>query len=968
MKFLFMPHFSFKKYSSATAFLLLATLTLHAQTFSVKGHVLSKSDTVPLIGAIVKLADAADTTKAQAVAADIDGNFTFTNVASGHYRITGVYISYKTYVKMITVADKDVNLGTIAMESNASLLKSVTVEAEQQRAEQKGDTTQFNAGAYKTNPDATAEDLVKKMPGVTSDGTTVKVNGEEVKKVMIDGKPFFGDDPTAALRNLPADVVDKVQIYDKASDQAQFTGFKDGDEQKALNIITKPGRNVGQFGKVYGGYGTDDRYNSGLMLNSFDNKRRISVIGMSNNINQQNFNISDIMSVMSNSGAQGGGMMGPGGPGTGAATNFMTGQQSGVAQTHAAGINYSDSWGKKINVVGSYFFNRTDNTNQSGIVRNYFTDDHLRYNQTSDSRTKNLNHKVNFRFEYNIDTMNSITINPRLTFQQTNAKSNLTGTNQLPDSALFLSQTNNRTSALNTGYNFQNDLLLQHKFRKKGRTISFNLNTQINNRMGNGSYYSSSVYNDSLTTSTLLDQQYTNANNTTTWGGNLSYTEPLSLNSQLMLTYRPSWTTSDADKETKDIDGNGEYTVMDTALSNKYKNTYTSQRGGLSYRYNKEKINFMAGADVEQAVLSGDQTYPLTSKLSRTYTNVLPTAMFSYKFSKTKNINIMYRTNTQAPSVTQLQNVIDISNPLLVKSGNADLKQTYQNNLMMRLGLGNPNKATNFFIFMGANQTMNYISNATYLLNADTVLQGYRINRGSQLIKPVNLNNYYSFRSFGVYSFPLKPIKSNLNINAGYTYAHTPALINNVLNYSRNNAVSGGIYLSSNISKELDFSIAYNGSYNTVKNTLQAQSDNAYFTHTASLKVNYILAKRIVFNTDVNQTYYSGLTQSYNQDFILWNAYIGYKFLKDQSLEAKVSVYDILNQNKSISRTVTETYTEDSNTNVLKRYFMFTLTYTFKHFKAGAKEPEQIQMPHGMPPPGSMPPPGGMPPPPPPGN
>ena len=258
---------------------------------------------------------------------------------------------------------------------------------------------------------------------------------------------------------------------------------------------------------------------------------------------------------------------------------------------------------------------------------------------------------------------------------------------------------------------------------------------------------------------------------------------------------------------------------------------------------------------------------------------------------------------------------------------------------------------------------MNYISNATYLLNADTVLQGYTINRGSQLIKPVNLNNYYSLRSFGVYSFPLKLIKSNLNINAGYTYAHTPALINDVLNYSRNSAVSGGIFLSSNISKEFDFSVAYNGSYNTVKNTLQAQSDNAYFTHTASLKINYILARRIVFNTDVNQTYYSGLTQSYNQDFILWNAYIGYKFLKDQSLEAKVSVYDILDQNKSISRTVTETYTEDSNTNVLKRYFMFTLTYTFKHFKAGAKAPEPIQFQHGMPPPGGMPPP-----PPPPGN
>ncbi len=962
-----MFYISLKKHTLTAISILVFTFSIQAQTYAVRGRIISKSDTVPLIGAIVKLTNIADTTKVSGVSADVNGNFEFNNVVPARYKLTTYYISYKNNQKFITVADKDVYTGTIAMETNASILKTVTVEGEQQRAEQKGDTTQFNANAYKTNPDATAEDLVKKMPGVTSDGTTVKVNGEEVKKVFVDGKPFFGDDPTAALKNLPADVIDKVQVFDKNSDQAQFTGFKDGDEQKAMNIITKPGRNIGQFGKIYGGAGTDDdaselKYNSGLTFNSFNAKRRFSVIGMSNNINQQNFNISDIMSVMSNSGQSGG--PGMGGPGSGGASNFMAGQQSGVATTTAAGLNYSDAWGKKVNVSGSYFFNQTDNLNTGTIARNYFTDNKLRYDQTSTSRTKNLNHKINFKLEYAIDTMNSITLTPRLTFQQNNATSDLMGTNRLPDSALFLSQTENRTKALNTGYNFQNDLLLQHKFQKKGRTISFNINTQINNRAGNGSYYSSSIYNDSLTTSTVLDQQYTNESKSTTWGGNLSYTEPVGKFGQMMVTYRPSYTKNEADKTTNNNNGEGEYSVLDTALSNKYNNTYTSQRGGLSYRLNKPKATFMLGADVEQAVLSGNQTYPENFKLNRTFNNVLPTAMYSYKFSKTKNLNINYRTTTRSPSVTQLQNVIDISNPLLVKSGNADLKQTFENNLTVRLGLGNPMKAKNFFIFLMANQTNNYISNATYLIRSDTSLQGYTINRGSQLIKPVNLDNYYSLRTFGVYSFPLKPIKSNLNINAGYTYAHTPALIDNRINYSSNNAVSGGIYLSSNISTSLDFSIAYNGSYNTVKNTLQAQSNNAYFNHTATLKMNYILLKKVVFNTDVNQMYYTGLTKSYNQNYVLWNAYIGYKFLKNQSLEAKVSVYDILNQNRSISRSVTETYTEDSNTNVLKRYFMVTLTYTFKHFKNGSKEPEQMQFPKGMPPPGSMPPPGGMGPPP----
>src|SRR6218665_2376673 len=864
-----------KKIAAVLILVMFFAVSSNAQTFSVKGRILSKGDTAALPGALVKISGIPDTTKVFGAATDPDGNFTITNVPAGSYRLSTSYISYKPFLKTITVTDKNIELGTISLESNTALLKTVTVESEQLRAEQKGDTTQFNANAYKTNPDASAEDLIKKMPGISSDGTTVKVNGEEVKKVLVDGKPFFGDDPMAALKNLPSDVVDKVQVFDKAGDQAQFTGFKDGDEQKTINILTKPGKNVGQFGKVYGGYGTDDRYNAGFTLNSFNSSRRISVIGMSNNINQQNFNISDIMSVMSNSGSQQRGVPGMGGPG-GGASNFFSGQQSGIAATNAIGINYSDAWGKKISVSGSYFFNHTNTTSEQDIVRNYFTDNKLIYNQASTSNTKNLNHKLNFKFEYAIDSMNAITITPRLTFQDNRSTSDLTGNNKLPESAIFLSETANKTVANNRGYNFQNDLLFQHKFRKKGRTISFNLNTQINNRDGDGDYYSSSIYNDTLSANTILDQQYTTLSRSTTWGGNLSYTEPAGKNGQVMLSYRPSYTLSEADKKTMNNDGSGEYITQDTALSNKYSNTYTSQRGGVSYRYNKDKVNIMLGADVEQAVLSGKQTYPVDFQLNKTFTNVLPTAMFNYKISRSKNLNINYRTNTKSPSVTQLQNVIDISNPLLVKSGNADLKQTFENNLMMRLGMGSPETAKNFFIFLMANQTNNYISNATYLMNADTTIQGYTISKGSQLIKPVNLNNYYSLRTFGVYSFPLKFINSNFNINAGYTYTHTPALIDDAINYSDNNAVNGGIYLSSNISQALDFSIAYNGSYNTVKNTLQTESNNVYFNHTATLKVNYILLKRIVINTDVNQMYYTGLTQSYNQSYTLWNAYIGY--------------------------------------------------------------------------------------------
>ena len=303
----------------------------------------------------------------------------------------------------------------------------------------------------------------------------------------------------------------------------------------------------------------------------------------------------------------------------------------------------------------------------------------------------------------------------------------------------------------------------------------------------------------------------------------------------------------------------------------------------------------------------------------------------------------------------QLQNVIDISNPLQIKSGNASLKQTFENTINFRFGGFNPETSRNTMLFINTNYTDNYISNATYIIKNDSVIQGFDVKAGSQLTKPVNLNGYYMARGFFVYGFPATSIKSNLNINGGITLNHTPTMINDVLNYSNSYATNGGIYIGSNISPQLDFSIGYNGNYTVVKNTVQKQSDNNYFSHTGTLRVNWILLKRFVINSEISHTLYNGLSQSFNQEYLLWNAYIGYKFLKDRSLEAKVSVFDLLNQNRSVGRNITGNYTEDYNTVVLKRYFLFTLTYTLKKFKDGAtsKTDDPANVFPGRPHPGS---------------
>lgn len=306
------------------AMFVFSTSISYSQSYNVSGKITDSTQNIGLPRANIMLMTTSDTTKFHGEISDLNGSFVIENVKTGNYILKISFLGYQTYRMQISVRNANLLLKPIMMKQSTSMLEGVNIEAVQVRAVMKGDTTEFNAGAFKTNPDATAEDLVKKMPGVTSDGSTVKVNGEEVKKVLVDGKQFFGDDPSATLKNLPAEIVDKVQVFDKSGEQAMFTGFSDGNEEKALNIITKSGKNQGVFGKVYGGFGTSNTYYGGLSLNYFNQDQRISLIGMSNNINQQNFSISDIMGVMSNSGAT----MGP--PGEGGGTNVMSDRKSVV--------------------------------------------------------------------------------------------------------------------------------------------------------------------------------------------------------------------------------------------------------------------------------------------------------------------------------------------------------------------------------------------------------------------------------------------------------------------------------------------------------------------------------------------------------------------------------------------------------------------------------------------------------------
>ncbi len=924
--------------------LLLAFINTNAQTVTIKGKLLDDTKQ-PAIGASVLLLNPGDSVMVKGTVTDINGVYTLNAEAQRRYILKILSLGYKDQFRSLSVGNDSINMSPISLSQNSTILKEVLVEGKAPLATQNGDTTSFNSSAYKVNKDASAEDLVGKMPGVTVTDGKVQAQGEDVKQVLVDGKPFFGDDAAAVLKNLPAEVIDKVQVFDKKSDQALLTGFEDGNTAKTINIVTKPQFRNGVFGKVYAGYGYDDKYTGGFTTNIFKGNRRISILGQSNNINQQNFSSEDLVGVMSGSsgggrGGRGGGRGGQGGPPSNGADNFQVNNQNGINTTSLFGLNYSDKWGKKTEVTGSYFFNWTQNNSVSSLLQQYVlgSNNGLIYDEKNNSKSNNFNNRINFKLETKLDSLNTITIQPRLSFQNNDSRKSLSGRNTRSDA--LLSTTDNRTSSDQLGYNISVPLLYRHAFAKKGRTFSINATPTLTKNQGENFLYTiNNFYGDTLTGDTI-DQQSTILKNGASINGNVSYTEPLNKNNFLLVNYTGSYTDNYSSKRTNNWDGlTDQYSSEDSLLTNVFRNNYQSQSAGLGYRFQKEKFNFAVNGAYQWAQLTKHQEVPSSYTLSKTFESVLPSAQLQYKFSAKKNLRMNYRTSNNAPSIDQLQNVINNSNSLQLSTGNPDLKQDFQQNLNIRYSGVNTDKATSFFALIGGNYSDNYIGNSTLIANRDTVVYNdIFLQKGSQIIRPVNLDGYYSVRSFINYTFPISKLKTNLSVNVSGNYTNIPGLINTDINYAKTATGALGLVLSSNISEKFDFTISSNSSYSNILNTLQTSSNTTYFNQNSRLKITANPYKGLVLQTEYTNTYYSGLTSAYNQSISLWNAAIGYKFLKNKQAEIRLTVYDILNQNNSVSRTNTDSYIQDSQTNVLNRYYLVTFTYNFKKYFSKKEE------------------------------
>ncbi|TNE80085.1 MAG: TonB-dependent receptor [Bacteroidetes bacterium] len=926
--------------------------SLSAQSFSLTFQVKDTSSKEALVGVNAVLKSFRDTTKLYGAVSDANGKVSFTNVDRGGYRLSLSYIGYQNKVQFVRMMESQ-DLGVLWLLEDAEMLGTVEVKEQKVTAVQKGDTTEYNADAFKTNPDADVGDLIKKMPGITVDKNGVSAQGEQVKKVLVDGQEFFGDDATMVLKNLPAEIVDKIQVYDQQSEQSQVTGVDDGNTQKTINIVTKTGKSNGQFGKAYAGYGTDSRYQSGINFNLFDGNRRFSLIGMSNNVNQQNFNTDDLLGALSVSSNQRG-FGGRGGRGFGGRANpgdFMVGQQSGINAAHSLGMNYQDAWfNKKLKLTTSYFINANDNQNASSLERKYFVneDGNQVYRESQVNPAYNLNHRWNARLDLTLDSHQYIYYRPRLSTQANLANYTGTSLNLLNEQTLsnsLINQSNERT-----GYQWNQDIGYRYSFDKRGRTaaVTFRQSQTESDRI---QYLISEneTFDENMAVDSIwnLNQQTLNPGKTTNYEARVSYSEPIGKMGNLSFEYRPEWGSQLTDKRTSNLSGTGFYDQLDSSLSGVLTRNTETQAGGMAFRYGNRKSMFMIRLNYQSTDLTIDQALPTTANFSRRFNNILPMAFWRKQLKGNDQIRVFFRSSTSLPSSSQLLEVVDNSNPLLLSTGNSQLKQAQNNALVVRYNKTYTKTSRTLFTFLSLNYNRDVIGNSSYQALRDTTIAGVVLSRGTQLFRPVNLPESYSASTNITWGTPVKWLKSNFNVNASYRYSNTPGLVNDVLNKSITHAYTLSGVLSSNISERIDFNLSYTADINRSSNSLQPQLNNNYLYQAVLGNVVWNPWKKLFLSSEMSYSKYTGLGDGYNQNFTIWNMGVAYKFLKKDAGELKLYAFDLLGQNNSIARSITETYVEDTETQVLQRYFMLNFTYTFRNFRSAKVATPDTPPSHG---------------------
>jgi len=899
---------------------LLSISILSAPAFDLGGKIIDDTGE-PLIQASVRALNPKDSTQVKGTVTNANGSFKLSGMSKGRFIIEASYVGYSTAYTNVNITDKNITLKPITLKESSIMLQETTVIGIKTPIKVMQDTVEYNADSYKTTPNAVVEDLLKRLPGVEvdSDGK-ITANGKEVSKILVDGKEFFSDDPKVASKNLPVNMVEKLQVVDRKSDLARITGVDDGEEETVINLTVKPEMKNSWFGSVEGGYGTDNRYKGMFNINHFWRGNQISIVGGANNVNDLGFT-------------------------DGTAGRFRRfGGSTGLTTSQSLNLNFNIGNEEKFRFGGNVMYSHSDRDTRQKTDRQYlFEDSTSYYNSNRVARDKGNNLRADFRIQWNPDSFNTFEFRPNISLNYNNSfssDSSLTRAGNAAMSEIVKSINNDRTRG--TSVEFGGQLIYNHKFRSKpGRSFSLFANFRMSNVREKSDSYSWNqfyLFNDSID----LSDRYTNNH---TWSNSISarvsWTEPIGdvkKGNFLTIAYRLQYRWNNTDRFTYDRpvtfpdgwDGPAQIgTNLDFNydLSNKFRNDYMNQDIRIGYKHVSKTSNLDIGLSaVPQMSRSINLTDSKKTIPTRWVWNFAPYMRYRYRKSKTNSLALDYMGRSSQPSMAQLQPVADMSDPLRVVVGNPELKPTFNHFIGIRYNNFNSEAQRSIMLMGGIQLAQNSITSRTT----------YDSETGGQLTTYENVNGIWNASVRNMVSFPFKNRTLTFNNAIFMMYSNTVGYNNGMRNRSgslRLNERPSIAWRPENV--ELEFRPLYGLQY--VTNTLQNSGNNAVHTYGASFYGSYYTPFGLVLNTDLNYSATSGYAQGYDTNQWMWNASISYQFLRGRTATISLKAYDLLQQKSNIRRNVTANYIDDTLYNSLTRYFMVTFSYKFNSFGKGSQ-------------------------------
>lgn len=922
--------------------LLFAGTFLYAQSpskITIKGVVTDTTGELIVLPTVMLL-NPSDSTLVNFTRGDDKGAFQFKNVKNTAYLLK---ISYVGYLPLQVRVEPSINaihdLGDLKIKPITTELLEVVVKAAKATLSIRGDTIEYDASSFKVPPGSTVEDLLRRLPGIEVDvDGNIKAQGKDVKRVYVDGKTFFGDDPKAATKNLGAETLSKVQVYNEKSEQAKLTGVDDGKKEKAMNLELKEEFKKGSFGKITGAGGTEDRWASRGNYNRFNQKDQLSFIGYANNINQTGVNWEDYGEFKGQSTfsefdngdfgfSNGGGRYFIFGGEDSPLNNF---DGRGFTKNHGGGANYNfDNKKAKFNV--SYFYNQT------ALNLDQFTDRQTLVNEgvsffNSDTTNRfefRRNHSINTRFEKDLDSNNILIVKAQARFGHSDSDNrqsqffsdtDKTPTNRLSTDNGNLLDSRRLTSAA----------IFRHRFKKKGRSFAVSAGYNSSNSDGADDLYSLNYFfaNDS---SAQIRQM--NANENTAWQlkSSLLYTEPLAKKWYWETFYNFSNSNNKVDRQVTDPESNGQRI---DSLSIFYDNDILYNRVGSSIRYSNEGLNVSAGLAAQQLKLSGEYAREpgaplLTPRIERIFTNLTPNVDFNYEFVNNMDIGFSYDYSVREPQLSDLQPVPNVNNPLFRTEGNPNLGPERSHSLGINLGYWNPAALSNFNIGMDYdifdsqivyNQTIEIIENGDARSTLTTT-------------RPDNVSGGRRFSTYIWSSFPIVKTKLTMNLNPSVNIGNTPAFVNGVENETKNTGYN--MRAGFNFTPDPKLIVGLNGylSYNNVTYSIEERQNQKIRNHGTDASVKWQFAGKFFLESNFNYSVYRNDRFDFDRDIPIWNASLRRLFGKNNRIEVRLAAFDLLDRRLSITQRGTQNYVVSNIAPTLARYFMLSATYNMRGYE-----------------------------------